>query len=333
MTKITRNDVARLAGVSTATVSRVFNRPDSVSSDKVRRVREAAEKLGYTPNKFASALRRASSGAILFMEPKPSASSRTSEDRIYQWHNAEILRAAKNVIDESMYHLELYTFTDLKTLKKRLDTEPPAGILTYHISDRKVYREFIKREIPYVISFREYDPSFNISYIDEVYGGRIAGEHLLETGHRKFAHITGALQKNNTCDLRWQGFKKATDNPFLINGYLGIRGGYESGIKLIPRIRSGKTDSLFVVNDLTAIGVIQAFKENGIRIPEDISIIGYDNLPFIDTLPFRLTTVDICVGPAYTAAAEKLLRSIQTGEKIHERILPVLVKGESVRTS
>ena len=95
-------------------------------------------------------------------------------------------------------------------------------------------------------------------------------------------HINGELHRLNVCDMRWEGFKSVfTDvEPVIINEGLGIQAGRVAAAKLMPMIRKGKVDSVFVVNDLTALGVMQVLFEKGLRVPDDISVVSYDNLPF-----------------------------------------------------
>jgi LacI family transcriptional regulator len=334
MTMPTRNDVARIARVSSATVSRAFNNPGSVSDDKAKRVLNAAAKLGYVPDKNASALRRSGTGTIMFLERKPGDDP-SSDERFYRWFYADIIRAVKSVIDASMYQLSLHSYSsidDIRAIKRRPAAD---GIICYSMTDPREISSVKSLNIPYVVC-RQMEPaaaSYNTSYIDEIHGGMIAGQELARTGHRNPAHITGNLSSIAICRARWAGFQQAFPGkaPLLIDGELGIKGGYQSGMKAVPLVREGKVDGVFVVNDLTAIGVIHALLASGVRIPQDVSIVGYDNLPFIGTLPFALTTVEINLSRAYLEGARLLMQSIRDGSAIRNRVLPEIVEGESVQ--
>jgi len=326
----TRNDVARLAKVSSATVSRAFNAPRRVSPDKLARVRRAARTLSYAPDKNASSLRRAGSGTIALLE-RAADPSPEGDARMYLWLYADMVRSVKAVVDASMYRLNLCSFSkpaDIAALKGGVD-----GIICAHTPSKTELAALQSLGVPFVV-FRQGEPPPGppaCSFIDEYQGGSVAGRHLRERGHARPAHITGSLASIEVCQLRWKGFADAFDTePMLIDGHLGIKGGYDSGARIVPKIRRGEVDCIFVVNDLTCIGVIQALMAGHIRIPRDVSIAGYDNLPFIRTLPLRLTTVDIRYGAAFGGAARMLIDSLgRGGEELRCRVLPRIVPGES----
>jgi LacI family transcriptional regulator len=132
--KYTRDDIARMAGVSTATVSRVYNDPDIVSKEKVRRVLAAAKKVGYSPDKNASALRRSGTGTILFLEKR--ATHETLDKRFYYWHYADVLKAVKEVTDEHAYQLNLHSFSSPKDIAAIGKRNLCDGIIVYDVADR-----------------------------------------------------------------------------------------------------------------------------------------------------------------------------------------------------
>jgi DNA-binding LacI/PurR family transcriptional regulator len=325
----TRNHVASLARVSSATVSRAFNAPHLVSPDKLERIRKAAQNLNYSPNKEASSLRRAGSGAIMLLERARDASP-ADDSRFYLWLYADMVRAVKSEIEKTMFRFNLQSFSrpaDVAALKGQAD-----GIICADTPDRAELAALRKLGTPFVV-FRQGEPPEDYpacSFIDEYQGGLIAGRHLRDLGHRKPAHITGSMRSIEVCQLRWKGFSDAFDRtPVLIDGQLGIKGGHDSAAHLASRIKSREIDCIFVVNDLTSIGVIQALLAAGIQIPGDVSIVGYDNLPFIHTLPLRLTTIDLQYGKAFNDAARLLLELLQSGGAIRNRVVPRLVTGES----
>lgn len=325
---VNRDDIARIAGVSSATVSRVFNTPDRVADATVRKVRAAADRAGYRPNKFASALRRNTSGTIVFLENKPV--QRKGPDRSYMWFYADVIQAVKQVLDKSMYTLVLQSCTGQKNIAS-LVKDKPAGVIIHQVHDIRIMRCLHSANIPVVGCYRRKFRNYNYVVVDEVHGGQTAGRHLAETGHKNPVHITARLKTCEPCALRWKGFQKAfRKKPQLIQGELGFQGGLASGYQLAERVRSGQADSAMVVNDLTATGVLQALEQKGIRVPEDVSIIGYDNLPFTETLPVRLSTVALSLDRVYTIAAEHLLAAIQHPAPIRKSVKPTLVPGESV---
>jgi LacI family transcriptional regulator len=328
---VTRDDVARAAKVSSATVSRVFNYPESVNSEKVKRVLDASRSLGYVPDKNASALRRTGTGTIIFLEYHSTYT--WSEERFYYWHYADTIKALKGVINASMYRLHLHSFEkprEILKLKGQAD-----AIICHHALCGEIIDSVAKLGVPMVVCAQGemVDCPYNLVYINEVKGGKTAGDYFRGTGHLKPAHITGNMKQIGVCKARWEGFRSAfqsKNKPFLIDGTLGIKGGYDSGLKIAPLIKAGKVDSIFVVNDLTAVGVVYSLMAKGISIPEQVSIIGYDNLPFVQTLPVELTTVDLGLYRLYTEASRLLLKYIQDSKPFRFEIAPEIVPGKSV---
>ncbi|MFC1582184.1 LacI family DNA-binding transcriptional regulator [Planctomycetota bacterium] len=324
--KVNRDFIAAKAGVSSATVSRVFNNPDSVSSGKVTAVLKAARKYGYSPNKMASALRRNDTGIISFLELRDPDHV---EGRDYLWSYADAIKGVKKAIDSTMYMLNLQSLAR-DEFPKLADAYPCDGIIAHYLADPALNELVSRQGIPYVLCYRNSDPKYNTVFVDEVHGGYLAGRKLSDTGHRKPAHIN-STSLAGVCGNRWEGFKKGIGGePLLIQGGLGIKGGYESGQKLAKAFKAGKVDSVFVVNDLTAFGVMQALNEAGIRIPEDLSLIGYDNIPYLDSLPVRIATINLPLSQTYATAARLLLQNIRTGAPIYQAVKPEFVEGQSV---
>jgi LacI family transcriptional regulator len=330
--KYTRDDIARMARVSTATVSRVYNNPDIVSKEKARRVLAAAKKVGYSPDKNASALRRSGTGTILFLE-KP-ATHETLDKRFYYWHYADVLKAVKEVTDEHAYQLSLYTVSsprDISAIKRRNLCD---GIIVYDIGDRETMERIRDLGLPYVCCGSvDRLEGFNRCYVDQHHGGYLAADQFLRTGHTKPAHITAGFQWARVCRQRWEGFREGFGDtePKLIAGRdLGVQWGQEAARQAAPLIRKGRIDSIFVVNDLTAVGVVQGLLERKIRIPEQVSVIGFDNLPFIAMLPLKLATIDINMGETYREAARLLMKSMRDSSAIERTIEPFFVDGESI---
>jgi DNA-binding LacI/PurR family transcriptional regulator len=330
--KLNRDAVARMAGVSSATVSRVYNHPERVDEATARKVRKAAEKVGYVLDKNASALRRRGSGVILFCQNRVL---NHRADRYYKWFYADVLLAVIARLDETPYRLRIQQYENVDEIKSVVDSGQADAIIGYGIHDPATVTAIGRLGVPYVCGHQFVHPAkgMNVVVVDERHGGAIAGAALKDASLRRPAHITGALDSLNVCQLRWEGFRSVFPgrNIPLVNHGLGIMAGREAAGQLLPLVRKGEVDSVFVVNDLTALGVVQVLLENGVRIPEDLSVVAYDNLPFIDALPVKLTTVDIDFGGLYRVATDLLLDALRTGSTAAAKHLPFLVPGESVR--
>ncbi len=334
----TRDDVARLAKVSSASVSRAYNSPGMLSPERLERIMEAAKALGYVPDRNASGLRRAGSGVILLLMRAPEQGD-LSENRVYRWFHSDIFFSALQAAEGSPYRLQPVLW-DMKSGLKRLLERTPCDGVVFGIGCYEARMGSLLRKlgVPFAVcSQLEAFKDVNLCYVDEEAGGAFAAELLLKSGRRKLAHISGALESNHVCMARCRGFKeralKGSVEPLTFDGELGIKGGFETCKRLLPSIRKGLVDGVFVVNDLTAVGVMQALLEAGLRIPEDVAMIGYDNLPFIDTLPVRLASLEMPMGRVYGRAVEllvSLMRSPSANALAHEPLRASFVPGSSL---
>ncbi len=335
----TRDDVAKLAEVSSATVSRAYNRPSSVSPEKLQRIRAAAKSLGYKPDLNASCLRRKGSGAILLALKAPALED-SSEGRVYRWFYAEALICAQAALDGGSFQLRVGLRKSKEPLKRFLERNPCDGVVLGLGSFREEELKALESmALPHVLcSQMEMASVSSLCYIDERAGGALAAKSLLKAGRKRLAHISGNMADVPVCAARWDGFReramKDGPSPLLIDGALGIAGGRESGLKLAPLVKRGEVDGLFVVNDLTAVGVMQGLLEKGVSIPSDLALVAYDNLPFREAAPVGMASVDVSIGRLYGTAvglmAEILRGEIPEGEAKRTAIAPVLVKGPSL---
>lgn len=336
---VTRDDVARLAGVSSATVSRAYNRPAAVSEPKRQRIQEVAKTLGYQPDLNASGLRRKGGGAILLILPAPAVAD-NRESRVYRWFYGEALINAMAAVEGGSHSLRIGLWDRQEPVRRFLARHECAGVVfglgTGDPTVRLAVREL---GLPHVFcSQMKTLPGANLCYIDEVAGGALAARALRKTGRRRLAHLTGALAQNAVCAARWQGFREQVHRdgcePVLIDGELGIAGGRLSALKLAPLVKRGKVDGLFVVNDLTAVGVMQGLLEAGVDIPGQLALVAYDNLPFRETAPVGMASIDVSLGRLYGTAvgllAAILRGEIPEGEIRRQAVTPVLVAGPSL---
>jgi LacI family transcriptional regulator len=328
-----RDDVARRAGVSTATVSRVYNRPGSVSEAKRRAVARAADELGYQPNRAASALRRMSEGQVLLLELRHHARHYWTDSRSYSWFFADAVRSVMGVFHGSLYFLTLDTWNVEEDLAPIVRKHRPAGIICFDVETRDEAERVEAAGVPYVLCWHvKALHGFNRVASDNYHGGYIAGERLQEAGYRRPAYVTGPSFNPAVHEARRDGFAAAFEEArvTIIDAGLGIGAGRGAGGRLVGKVRAGEIDSVGVVNDITALGVAQALLDAGLRVPDDVAMVGYDNMPINAALPFRMTTVDIEIGPLFRRAAEALLELLQGAGSVEYTHRPVLLEGESV---
>lgn len=330
--KTSRKQVAKIAGVSEATVSRVYNNPKSVSADKVEKVMAAANRLGYSPNKYASALRRKGTGVILFLERNQAEGYQWTQIRHYNAFYAEIIRTLANEAENSLYHLRLRTIENDDEIIELAKTQLCDGIIGFNFETEQSARILQQTNMPYVCCHHtEGFSDLNRVATDNYFGGSLQAKQLMEAGYQRPAYVTGSLEDTFSHRERMRGFSSQWSNTSvpLIETEPSIQGGQRAAEKVLKLLESGSIDSVGVVNDLTAIGMIQVFYNKNIKIPADIAIVGYDNLPAISALPIALTTIDLNLPKLYKKAFWSLLDIIQNEKQVSKKIKPEICKGNS----
>ena len=333
--KNNRDKVAELAGVSSATVSRVYNSPGRVSPAKRDAVLKAAESLGYSPDKSASALRRKGTGQI-------SLVSIEKKDRPWYWGDfpgakwffADALQGILPVVDDSMYRLNLKTIHSPAELSRIPWERECDGVLFFDIDSEQEAEAAASLPVPSVIS--HHTARFADNYCcttDNEYGGRLAAKQLQEGGYKHPVYVSYLPDLVAPNRERYKGFQDQWDGDVPLSlTEPGKEGGYKSTLDLLPDIRSGRVDSIAVVNDMTAVGVIQCLQDEGIKPGRDLGLIGYDNMPLNYVLPFRLASIDLQPSLIYGKGVEMLLDLIREPDAVETRrvVLPRFVAGDSI---
>ncbi len=337
-----RNDVARRAGVSSATVSRVFNHPELVSPAKQTAVRLAAEELRYQPDQNAASLRRGRPGAVHFVEIRRPAETTWAQMRGYNWFYGDIIRGIQNALASTGYSLQLTTVTTLDELEILADSRTCAGIIAFDIEDPLEARRLEALGIPFVLGHHgtglEDFPRVCTSNFE---GGRLAGHLLRETGHRSPLYITDRADTIPVHRRRLEGFLSPweTDPPDQAPRVLDIREKH-AYTRLKEALLRGKHDALAFVNDFAALEILRPLlAETGLSIPRDFSAVAYDHLPDTRAFPFDLATVELNLGEIYRQTAEMLITqeipapsaSLSPGSQPRHRVVPPqLIRGTSI---
>ena len=287
---VTLKKVAERAGVSINTASRAINNKPDVNAETKKRVLKAAKELGYVRNATAVALRTRKTrtiGVVIADNRNP--------------FYAEVLSGMEAAARKKNYHIILAnTQRDYKQeeeainllLAKRVD-----GLLIAPVQDKDDdIRRLIETNIPCVIVGRYFnDIETDAVYNDEVKGGFLATEYLIKKGHKKIAFIDGFLYKSPARG-RLEGYKKALkdygipiDERLITVGDIDVEDGYSRTKQLFEQ--DIDFTALFAYNDMMAFGAIRAIKEKGLGIPEDIGLVGYDDIPFSSLMNPPLTTI------------------------------------------
>ncbi|QHE53693.1 LacI family DNA-binding transcriptional regulator [Pontibacillus sp. HMF3514] len=325
----TIKDVAKRAGVAVSTASYALNGVKKVSDATLQKVLQAAEELHYQKNGFASDLKRTKTNTIALILHDLSGP-----------FYSELIRGIQEVTTANGYDLIACSAiggddsTATKFLKeKRVDG---AIVLAHNVSD-DIIQSSANADFPVVVLDRHLDnPHILHVEVDNYQGGRIATEHLIEKGHKSIAFISGPKNSHDS-DMRYKGYRDALEkhnltfqSRFKFTGDFQRESGYRSTKMLIAQ--QNLPDAIFYANDEMAIGGLKAFADNGIRVPEDISIIGFDDIQISEYLNPPLTTIR---QPKYEVGAlsAHMIFQLFTGEDVekHYSLVTELVERESVK--
>lgn len=274
----TIKDVAKMAGVSTTTVSHVINKTRFVAEETEKQVLQAIKELKYSPSAVARSLKvntTKSIGMIVTSSETPYFAEiiHAVEESCYRQGYSLFLCNTQNDIEKIQNHLEMLS-------KKRVD-----GILVmcaeYTTDSLDLLSNF--NELPMVVMDWGPDNKHTDLIKDNSFeGGYLATEYLIKNGHQNIGIIAGELTKT-TAKTRYHGFLQAmkdanlTVNPnWVVEGFFEPEDGYECMNKILAQ--ESLPSAVFCCNDVMALGAISAIGEKGLRVPEDISIIGYDNI-------------------------------------------------------
>lgn len=285
-------DVAKQAGYSISTVSKVLNKSTNVSDRARKKVLKVISDLEYIPNSSARTLATKISNMIgvVFSENLGIGMAHPFFGPVIEgfrqfvdMYNYDLLFVSRSIKDEENYIDQL--------IRRGVD-----GIVVFSTdsahSDLEIYREL---GIPCVFIDMEVS-DFNSVYSNNYQGAKLAVNHLLELGHKKIAHIHGQIN-GFTGKERIRGFNSAIqekgivipDSYIVDGGYYSVEGGRAAMMKLL-RLSSVPT-AVFISGDQMAIGAIQAIKEYGLRVPEDISVVGFDDIEIAKYIEPALTTI------------------------------------------
>ncbi|MFC5789801.1 LacI family transcriptional regulator [Agromyces tardus] len=293
MTPASIRDVAQRAGVSVGTVSNVLNRPGEVSAESVQRVQRAIEELGYVRNDAARKLRAGTSTTVGFV--------------VLDGQNPFFGDVVRGAEDEASKHgiAILYGNTDEDVARERMyldlfEEQQVRGVLISPYSDINPRLERLRaRGIPAVLVDRlSGDGRFSSVSVDSVVGGRMAVEHLIETGRRRIAFVGGPFEIRQVTD-RLAGARVAVENStepveieVVATTALTVAEGAAAGARILSRPRREWPDAIFAANDLLALGLQQALIVGGrMLVPDDIALIGFDDISFASAAAVPLSSM------------------------------------------
>lgn len=328
--KIDINYIAQMAGVSRSTVSRVLTQKENVKESTRKKVEQVMAELNYHPNPMARALATGKQNIIALVISD-----------IRNPFYAQLVWTIGIALREKGYLMTLYNSagkSNDELLWSLLDYGF-SGLIFADARNELEFSEFLqKASCPVVLVNRKLGigNSYDTISIDNVQGGYAATKHLLDLGHRKIAMLKGPVI-STTSQGRYEGYlyalKEAGIKPcddYIYSGILNMESGRAFVEHVILSSKNPPT-AVFVGGDLMSYGVMDACLNNGIRIPEDLSIVGFDDIPFSGTKMIDLTTISHPYQQMGELVAEKIISRIQNPNKPIEQIslIPELIIRKS----
>ena len=312
-------DVAERAGVSKSLASLALQGSTRVAPASRDAILAAADELGYRPNRTASSLVRQRTGTIGV--------------HILDLHNpvfAEILDGVQEGVRRHGYSTLLVTgnadpVAERTEITRLLESRVEGLVLIAHRLPDGAVAE-IAREVPtVVVTWRtEGIPGLDSVSGDDEHGARLAVDHLVALGHERIVHVTGG--DNRIARERRTGYERGMAahglDPCVVDGSFNESGGYAGALAAVD---AGAT-ALFVANDLAAIGALAALRDRGLRVPEDVSLVGYDGMRLLESL--GVTTVAQPLADMGRIAADLLVDRIaqpdreSTYRRVETRVVP-----------
>ncbi|MFX1818406.1 MULTISPECIES: LacI family DNA-binding transcriptional regulator [Micrococcaceae] len=331
--KPTINDVAQAAGVSFGTVSRVLNDAPDVSAATRQRVLQVIKDIGYRRNRAATALVTSRSTSIGILS-----------DGSPRFGPVGTLMALENVARKKGYATTVISVEqpDEESVQAALDTLDDTGVGGIIViaplveMAAAVWNASFRVPVEMIAAGASSTPNVFTYSENQELGARLATQHLIDLGHTDIAHLAGSMDWFDG-RVRKRGWEAALRDAGLkpglcLEGDWSPRWAYETGLRLV---REDKVpQAIFAASDHTALGVIRAFAENGVRVPEDVSIVGFDDIEGSDYFLPPLTTVRQDFNALALMSMEVLLGAMEGRDVDRTPIAPTLVvRNSSIRAA
>lgn len=332
---VTIKDIARESGYSISTVSRVLNHRSDVSPDAKKKIEETVEKFHFVPNNNAKHLKQSNSKAIGVLVKGTS-------NMLF----ASIVEEIQRMIEKTDYTLVLsYLDEDENEVEQAVllcRERKPLGLLFLGGNPEYFEKDFAAVDIPCVlVTNRANEMKFgNLSSVatDDIEAARCAVDTLFAAGHKEIGILGGNVEKSHTSRQRQKGCFES----FLAHGvvfdkehcYEKVRFSFDSAYRGMGRLIKKYPDltAVFAMSDVTAIGAIRALRDEGYRVPDDISVIGFDGTQLAEYYNPKIATIKQQYQILATRSVEILFGQIELKkDAIHEIVPFELVSGESIR--
>jgi DNA-binding LacI/PurR family transcriptional regulator len=327
----TIQDVAELAGVSKATVSKYLNDTPYVSPASRKRIEQAIRQLDYHPSSVARGLVSNSIKLIGLV---------ISDFELLI--NTDLIKSIEGEANKQGYDVVLVSTNDAEENEQNLNKilihrfQHVDGLILANVRENSVDLSKLKKTFDHIVLVHRYVPNDLVDYVavDNYTGGRLAGEYLIRMGHTRLGIISGP-QNIYPYRERVRGFKKAIEvhnietHLTVLEGGQNLEDGYQSTERLMTSPMP--PTAIFATSDMIAFGVLDAARRYGWHIPGELSVIGFDNIYFSRLSRVPLTTIDAQVKKLGEQSVQLLLDKIQKKERCLQQILlqPSLIVRDS----
>ena len=336
---VTIRDVAKLAGTSVAAVSATLNGSKSttirVGAATRERIFAAAAQVGYISNPIAKSLATGRTKVLGLMLPYANA---------FVDDNPFCRQVIDGIMTEAVnqhYNLMMYTATSGMGTSAHaanlVDSRIEGLLMVMPAADSEVFAKCEKRRIPYVSVLRDPVAGQYSVNADEYTGGFIAGQHLVNLGHTRIAHLAGSGDVSTSAPRR-AGFVAALraagiepDPRLIVTSAFDWKIGYARMRELLELPLQARPTAVFAANDLCAEGAMRAIREFGLRVPQDVAVVGYDDTNFATMTQPPLTSVHLPIAQMGTVAAKMLIDLLEG--KVPDEPNPVLPVSLTLRNS
>jgi len=318
---LTLEDIARLSGVSRSTVSRVINEEENVKDQTRQKVMQVINSYNFQPNLAARGLASGRTNVIGVVIPASVTVIFTDP------YFPQLLQGVSAVCNTREYSVMLWLSEpeyERRMISRILHNGLVDGVLVASIPmNDPIIESIVESKMPYILIGRHPSAAVNYLDVDNVQSSRKATMHLVRLGYKRIATITGIQNQISGYD-RYQGYLKALqDSNFPSRPELVAEGDFteEGGYKAMMRLLKYKPDAVFVASDTMAYGAMRALREANLRIPEDVAIVGFDDLPNSSKTIPPLTTIRQMPSMMGSRAVEFLINAIESGVKSTQGII------------
>lgn len=318
---LTLEDIARLSGVSRSTVSRVINADVKVKHDTRLKVQEVINQYHFQPNLAARGLATGRTNVIGVVIPAGVSVIFTDP------YFPQLLQGASAMCNTHDYSVMLWLAEpeyERSMISRILHNGLVDGVVVASISmNDPIIQSLIESNMPFILIGRHPTEDVNYLDVDNLQASCKATMHLIRLGYKRIATITGALNQVAGYD-RYQGYLKALhDLDCPVRSELVAEGNFseESGYSAMKRLLKYKPDAVFAASDVMAYGAIRALREANLRIPEDVALVGFDDIPTSAKTVPPLTTIRQNVSQMGGKAVEVLIGIIESKTKVIQKVI------------